>query len=61
MASPLTVFPLRLLVKFKLDLEAYDGEWATTHEENASHGHQILCSTGLGRTGSFNPGSNKNA
>ncbi len=25
MASPLTVFPLRLLVKFKLDLEAYDG------------------------------------
>ncbi len=25
MASPLTVFPLRLLAKLKLDLEAYDG------------------------------------
>ena len=34
MASPLTVFPLRLLVKFKLDLEAYDG--------SPSHKLQIL-------------------
>ena len=34
MASPLTVFPLRLLVKFKLDLEAYDG--------TPSHKLQIL-------------------
>ena len=34
MASPLTVFPLRLLVKSKLDLEAYDG--------SPSHKLQIL-------------------
>ena len=35
MASPLTVFPLRLfLAKFKLDLEAYDG--------SPSHKLQIL-------------------
>ena len=34
MASPLTVFPLRLLVKLKLDLEAYDG--------TPSHKLQIL-------------------
>ncbi len=34
MASPLTVFPLRLLDKIKLDLEAYDG--------SPSHKLQIL-------------------
>jgi hypothetical protein len=27
MASPLTVFPLRLLAKFKLDLEVSDGTY----------------------------------
>ncbi len=34
MASPLTVFPLRPLVKFKLDLEVYGG--------SPSHNLQIL-------------------
>jgi hypothetical protein len=30
MAPPLTVFPLRLLAKFKLDLEVFDG--SPSHE-----------------------------